>query len=60
MLRCTVNELFDWRFMQTDPNWGNFLFDPETGERSRSYLALWTACLGHIAYRSGTDAFRTT
>jgi len=32
MLRCTINELFDWRFMQTDPNWGNFLFDRETGE----------------------------
>lgn len=31
MLRCTINELFDWRFMQTDPNWGNFLFDSETG-----------------------------
>lgn len=31
MLRCTINELFDWRFMQTDPNWGNFLFDRETG-----------------------------
>lgn len=31
MLRCTINELFDWRFMQTDPNWGNFLFDRNTG-----------------------------
>lgn len=31
MLRCTINELFDWRFMQTDPNWGNFLFDRDTG-----------------------------
>lgn len=31
MLRCTINELFGWRFMQTDPNWGNFLFDRETG-----------------------------
>ncbi|CAM9350882.1 unnamed protein product [Ectocarpus sp. 8 AP-2014] len=34
MLRCTINELFDWRFMQTDPNWGNFLFDRETGKMS--------------------------
>ncbi|CAM9444311.1 unnamed protein product, partial [Laminaria digitata] len=34
MLRCTMNELFDWRFMQTDPNWGNFLFDTETGKMS--------------------------
>lgn len=31
MLRCTIKELFDWRFMQTDPNWGNFLFDRNTG-----------------------------
>ena len=33
MLRCTVYELFEWRFMQTDPNWGNFLFDRVTGKR---------------------------
>jgi len=23
----TIQELFVWRFMQTDPNWGNFLYD---------------------------------
>lgn len=38
MLRCTVNELFEWRFMQTDPNWGNFLFDRATGKRA---FLLW-------------------
>lgn len=27
LLRLTLRELFDWRFMQTDPNWGNFLYD---------------------------------
>ncbi|KAL0041678.1 hypothetical protein WJX79_000563 [Trebouxia sp. C0005] len=27
LLRLTMRELFDWRFMQTDPNWGNFLYD---------------------------------
>ena len=31
LLRLTLRELFDWRFMQTDPNWGNFLYDPEVG-----------------------------
>lgn len=31
LLRLTLRELFAWRFMQTDPNWGNFLFDPTTG-----------------------------
>jgi aarF domain-containing kinase len=27
LLRLTLRELFEWRFMQTDPNWGNFLYD---------------------------------
>ena len=27
LLRLTMRELFGWRFMQTDPNWGNFLYD---------------------------------
>jgi len=26
----TMQELFVWNFMQTDPNWGNFLYDVET------------------------------
>lgn len=30
LLRVTVKELFEWRFMQTDPNWGNYLYDPAT------------------------------
>jgi len=32
VLYLTMKELFDWRFMQTDPNWGNFLYD--VGSRS--------------------------
>lgn len=31
---CVVQELFVWRFMQTDPNWGNFLYDERTGTLS--------------------------
>ena len=31
ILRLTMRELFEWRFMQTDPNWGNFLYDVGTG-----------------------------
>ena len=27
ILYLTMKELFDWRLMQTDPNWGNFLYD---------------------------------
>ncbi|KAF0689845.1 Aste57867_18757 [Aphanomyces stellatus] len=30
LLQLTIHELFVWRFMQTDPNWSNFLYDPET------------------------------
>ena len=32
LLRLTIRELFDWRFMQTDPNWGNFLYDEHTDQ----------------------------
>jgi predicted unusual protein kinase regulating ubiquinone biosynthesis (AarF/ABC1/UbiB family) len=32
LLRLVVRELFEFRFMQTDPNFGNYLFDPD-GER---------------------------
>ena len=31
LLWLTMTELFEWRFMQTDPNWGNFLYDDKTG-----------------------------
>ena len=27
LLRITLLELFRWRFMQTDPNWGNFMYE---------------------------------
>ena len=30
MLRLTMKELFVWRFMQSDPNWSNFLYDVRT------------------------------
>lgn len=32
LLRTTIKELFEWRFMQTDPNWGNYLFDSRTAQ----------------------------
>ena len=31
IFHLTMQELFVWRFMQTDPNWGNFLYDMGTG-----------------------------
>jgi aarF domain-containing kinase len=30
MMRLCLRELFEFRFMQTDPNWANFLYDPST------------------------------
>lgn len=30
LLAITLKELFTFRFMQTDPNWGNFLYDEAT------------------------------
>lgn len=30
LLALTLKELFEWRFMQTDPNWGNFLYDADS------------------------------
>ncbi|KAG8348356.1 putative ABC1 protein [Trypanosoma vivax] len=34
MLQLTLTELFRWRFMQTDPNYSNFLFCPDTNKIS--------------------------
>ncbi|DAZ98020.1 TPA: hypothetical protein N0F65_004510 [Lagenidium giganteum] len=30
ILELTIRELFDWRFMQTDPNWSNFMYNSST------------------------------
>jgi aarF domain-containing kinase len=32
ILYLTMKELFVWRVMQTDPNWGNFLYDVGTNQ----------------------------
>ena len=32
MLELTVRELFEWHFMQTDPNWGNYMYEPDSGK----------------------------
>lgn len=31
ILKLTMRELFEWRFMNTDPNWGNMIYDVGTG-----------------------------
>ncbi|KAL5009087.1 hypothetical protein ScPMuIL_014668 [Solemya velum] len=30
LLNLCLREVFEWHFMQTDPNWSNFLYNPET------------------------------
>lgn len=42
MLNLCLMELFEWRFMQTDPNWGNFLYEPE---RDIIHLIDFGSCL---------------
>jgi len=32
VLELTIKELFEWNFMQTDPNWGNFLYNHAKGK----------------------------
>lgn len=32
LLELTVRELFEWRFMQTDPNWANFMYNSATNK----------------------------
>jgi len=48
IMRLTMLELFSWRFMQTDPNWGNFLHDIGTGT---------TYCIDFGAARGYNDEF---
>ena len=49
LLQLTLKELFQWRFMQTDPNWGNFLFDGNTGILHLiDFGKLDSPCLGQL------------
>ncbi|XP_047691463.1 atypical kinase COQ8B, mitochondrial isoform X3 [Prionailurus viverrinus] len=36
LLRLCLRELFEFRFMQTDPNWANFLYDASSHQRDLS------------------------
>lgn len=35
ILQLCLRELFEFRFMQTDPNWANFLYNSETNKVRR-------------------------
>lgn len=41
ILYLTLKELLLWRFMQTDPNWSNYLYDPDT---NMTYCIDFGAC----------------
>lgn len=41
LLLC-LRELFEFRYMQTDPNWSNFFYDPQTHRVSLS--CTWAEC----------------
>ncbi|GAB6021757.1 putative aarF domain-containing protein kinase 4 [Chamberlinius hualienensis] len=34
ILKLTLMELYDYQYMQTDPNWSNFMYNPETKQLS--------------------------
>ncbi|CAL1576174.1 unnamed protein product [Knipowitschia caucasica] len=52
ILRLCLRELFEFRFMQTDPNWSNFFYDPRS---HRVYLLDFGASRGFD--KSFTDAY---
>jgi len=32
IMRLSLMELFEFRYMQTDPNWSNFFYNPNTNQ----------------------------
>lgn len=32
IMKLCLRELFEWRYMQTDPNWANFFYNPDLGK----------------------------
>ena len=65
ILRLCLRELMEWRFMQTDPNWTNFLYNKETQKlelldfgASREYperfITLYTKVLNALDYPAAT------
>lgn len=41
ILILCLRELFEFRYMQTDPNWSNFFYDPQT-HRVRRHIVMHT------------------
>lgn len=38
VMNLCLKELFVWKFMQTDPNWANFFYNPEMGKVRSSFF----------------------
>lgn len=68
ILELSLRELFEWRLMQTDPNWTNFLYNEQrstiqlidfgaTREYSRRFMDQWL-CLLRAAISGDREACR--
>ena len=55
MMFLVMKELFEWRYIQTDPNWSNFIYDPKT---NRLNLLDYGACRGYSSEFSISFSFR--
>ena len=56
LLWLSLAELFTFRFMQTDPNWSNFLYEPRSGQLS---LIDFGACQQHSTFEGGPSTSAT-
>ncbi|CAO3654064.1 unnamed protein product [Cunninghamella echinulata] len=55
LLRLCLREVFSFRFMQTDPNWSNFFYNPSNGQielldfgACREYSTTFLSLYGHV------------
>lgn len=71
LIEICLKELFEFRVMQTDPNWSNFLYDPETGvinlidfgasrEFSKSFVDEYLRVVHAFAKRDRKQAYESS
>ncbi|TIB31328.1 hypothetical protein E3P86_03348 [Wallemia ichthyophaga] len=60
IMRLCISEIFEFRLMQTDPNWSNFLWDRECGRinlidfgASRAYTEDFVGAFGRLLLAAG-------
>lgn len=56
ILILCLRELFEFRYMQTDPNWSNFYFDPQTHKVTPASDRLSFALLSYSVFSRRTFA----